>query len=202
MDKQYLVKLLVRISQHSDEEAAREFFEIFHPKLVRFAVIYTSSITAANDVVSDVFLKLFRNRNKIQEIKDIQFYLYRAVKNQCFTFLGKKKHDVSLDEIEWENFGYNYEIQNPESEFLTNELAYEIEDIINNFPPKRKIIYKMVVIDGLKYKEAAEVLELSIKTIENHLSLAVKELRYRVREYLKSNDLNLPGSQNIKKNNL
>lgn len=201
MDKQYLKKLLVRISHHSDEEAAREFFEIFHPKLVRFAVIYTSSINNANDLVSDVFLKLFRNRSKMHEIKDIQYYLYRAVKNQCFTFLGRKNQEVSMDDIEWESFGYNYEIQNPESEFLTNELIYEIEEIINNFPPKRKIIYKMVVIDGLKYREAAEILELSIKTIENHLSLAVKEMRSKVRDYLKSNDLNLPGTKNIKKNN-
>ena len=106
-----------------------------------------------------------------------------------------------MDDIEWESFGYNYEIQNPESEFLTNELIYEIEEIINNFPPKRKIIYKMVVIDGLKYREAAEILDLSIKTIENHLSLAVREMRSKVRDYLKSNDLNLPGSKNIKKNN-
>ena len=106
-----------------------------------------------------------------------------------------------MDDIEWESFGYNYEIRNPESEFLTQELTAEIEEIINNFPPKRKIIYKMVVIDGLKYKEAAEVLELSVKTIENHLSLAVKEMRSKIRGYLQSNDLNLPQSKGIKKNN-
>ena len=129
LNKQYINKLLVRISQHSDEEAAREFFEIFHPKLVRFAIIYTSSINTANDLVSDVFLKLFKNRNKLEEIKDIQYYLYRAVKNQCFTFLSKKKPEVSMDDIEWESFGYNYEIRNPESEFLTQELTAEIEEI-------------------------------------------------------------------------
>jgi len=200
MDKHYVYKLLVRIARHSDEEAAREFFEIFHPKLVRFAVIYTSSLHDANDLVADVFVKLFRNKRKLEDIKDIQYYLYKAVKNQCITYFKKKKSDLSVNDIEWEETGYMYEIQNPESEFLTKELASEIEEIINGFPPKRKIIYKMVVIDGLKYKEAAEILDLSIKTIENHLSLAVKELRHKIRNYLKSNDLKLGNNSSIHKN--
>jgi len=200
MDKHYVYKLLVRIARHSDEEAAREFFEIFHPKLVRFAVIYTSSLHDANELVADVFVKLFRNKSKLEEIKDIQYYLYKSVKNQCITYFKKRKNELSVNDIEWEETGYIYEIQNPESEFLTKELASEIEEIINGFPPKRKIIYKMVVIDGLKYKEAAEILDLSIKTIENHLSLAVKELRQKIRNYLRSNDLNLGGNASIHKN--
>jgi RNA polymerase sigma-70 factor (ECF subfamily) len=200
MDKHYVYKLLVRIARHSDEEAAREFFEIFHPKLVRFAAIYTSSINDANDIVSDVFVKLFRNKRRLEDIRDIQYYLYKSVKNQCITYFKKRKAELSVDDIEWEETGYIYEIRNPESEFLTKELAGEIEEIINGFPPKRKIIYKMVVIDGLKYREAAEILGLSIKTIENHLSLAVKELRLKIRNYLKSNDLSLGGNTSIHKN--
>src|SRR5210317_1571327 len=160
VDKLYVQKLLVRIARHSDEEAAREFFEIFHPKLVRFAALYISSTSIANDLVSDVFLKLFRNKSKLEDIRDIQYYLYKSVKNQCISYFKKRKDEVSIDEIEWEDAGYTYEIINPESEFLTKELADKIEEIINNFPPKRKIIYKMVVIDGLKYKEAAEILNL------------------------------------------
>jgi RNA polymerase sigma-70 factor (ECF subfamily) len=200
VDKNYIHKLLVRISQHSDEEAAREFFEIFHPKLVRFAAIYTSSVNLANDIVADVFVKLFRNKKKLEEIRDIQYYLYRSVKNQCITYFNKRKSEISIDNIDWEETGYTYEIQNPESEFLTRELASEIEDIINSFPPKRKIIYKMIVIDGLKYKEAAEIMDLSIKTIENHLSLAVKNLRQKIRTYLRSDDTNTDGSASVHKN--
>jgi RNA polymerase sigma-70 factor (ECF subfamily) len=191
VDKLYIQKLLVRIARHSDEEAAREFFEIFHPKLVRFAAIYISSTSMANDLVADVFLKLFRNRSKLEDIKDIQYYLYKSVKNQCISFYKKRKEEISIEDIE--DTGYTYEIVNPESEFLTNELSGRIEDIINSFPPKRKIIYKMVVIDGLKYKEAAEILDLSVKTIENHLALAVKTLRGSIREYLGSNDAKLHG---------
>jgi len=198
MDKHYIHKLLVRIARHSDEEAAREFFEIFHPKLVRFAAIYISSTSMANDLVADVFLKLFRNKSKLEYVRDIQYYLYKSVKNQCISYFKKRRDEVSIDEIE--DAGYTYEIINPESEFLTKELAGMIEDIINNFPPKRKIIYKMVVIDGLKYKEAAEILGLSIKTIENHLALAVKTLRGSIREYLGSNDVNLGGKISKQKN--
>lgn len=200
MDKHYIYKLLVRIARDSDEEAAREFFEIFHPKLVRFAAIYTSSVNDANDLVADVFVKLFRNKKRLTEIRDIQYYLYRSVKNQCITYFKKRRQDASIDDIEWDETGYIYEIRNPESEFLTNELADEIEDVINGFPTKRKVIYKMVVVDGLKYKEAAEILGLSIKTIENHLSLAVKELRMKIRHYLKSDDSSSGENAGIHKN--
>ena len=200
MDKQYIYKLQVRIAKYSDEEAAREFFEIFHPKLVRYAAIYTSSVNDANDLVAEVFVKLFRNIKKLGEIRDIQFYLYKAVKNQCISYFKSRRFDTSLDDIEWEESGYIYEIRNPESEFLTRELSAEIEDIINGFPPKRKIIYKMVVVDGLKYREAAEILDLSIKTIENHLSLAVKELRQKIRNYLKSHDMSPGDNKSIQKN--
>jgi RNA polymerase sigma-70 factor (ECF subfamily) len=191
MDKLYIHKLLVRIARHSDEEAAREFFEIFHPKLVRFAAMYISSTSMANDLVADVFLKLFRNKSKLEDIKDIQYYLYRSVKNQCISYYKKRKEEISIEDIE--DTGYTYEIVNPESEFLTNELSGRIEDVINNFPPKRKIIYKMVVIDGLKYKEAAEILDLSVKTIENHLALAVKTLRGSIKEYLGSDESKISG---------
>ena len=199
MDKLYIHKLLVRIARHSDEEAAREFFEIFHPKLVRFAAMYISSASMANDLVADVFLKLFRNKSRLEDIKDIQYYLYRSVKNQCITYYKKRREEISIEDME--DSGYTYEIVNPESEFLTSELSGRIEDIINNFPPKRKIIYKMVVIDGLKYKEAAEILDLSVKTIENHLALAVKTLRGSIREYLESGDAKSGGKISKNKKN-
>lgn len=200
MDKLYLKQLLRRISKDSDEEAARALFNLFHPKLVRYAVFYTSSIHDANDIVSDVFIKLFNRLKRIDEIRDIQFYLYKSVKNQCLTYLKKKPISTSIDEIDWETGSYLFEIKNPENELIRNELSMKIEEAINALPTKRKLIYKMVVIDGLKYKEAAEILDLSVKTIENHLGLAVKDLRREITAYLKSNDVNIPELHALYKN--
>lgn len=191
MERQYLHDLIKRISERSDEEAARELFNLFHPKLVRFAVFYVSSIHDANDIVSEVFIKFFRRLKKSHNIQDVSFYLYKAVKNQCLTHLKSQKKGFSLDEMDWESAQYSYEIRNPESEFISRELSGKIEEAINSLPPKRKLIYKMVVIDGLKYKEAAEILDLSVKTIENHLLLAVKDLRQKISDYLKSDKVNV-----------
>ena len=199
--KEYLKELLTKISVNSDQVAAREFFNFFHPRLVRYAVLYTSSIHSANDIVSDVFVKLFKNREKLMEINDIQFYMFRAVKNQCLTYLKKENKTRSLEEADWEESDQVMEIRNPESEFLTKELTLKIEEVINNFPPKRKTIYKMVMVDGMKYKEAAEILDVSIKTIENHLALAVKQMRSEISTYVKANDINLTDFKNYFKNN-
>ncbi len=191
MDKEYLNNLIKRISSHSDEEAARELFNIFHPRLVRFAIFYTTSIHEANDIVSEVFIKFFRRLKKIREIRDVQFYLYKSVKNQCLTHIKRKKRNVSLDDLDWENASYSFELNNPESELLNRELVNRIEESINNMPLKRKMVYKMIVIEGLKYKEAAGILGLSVKTIENHLVLAMKDLRKDIEGYLKSNDADI-----------
>jgi RNA polymerase sigma-70 factor (ECF subfamily) len=191
MDKTYLYELIFRISTQSDESAAREFFNLFHPKLVRFAIFYVSSIHDANDIVSEVFIKFFRRIKKNHDIQDISFYLYKSVKNQCLTHLKRQKKDFSLDDMDWDNAQYHYEVRNPESELINRELSHKIEEAINNLPPKRKLIYKMVVIDGLRYKEAAEILDLSVKTIENHLALAVKDLRGKILIYLKSEKVNV-----------
>lgn len=191
MDKSKLNDLLFRISKFSDEGAARELFNLFHPKLVRFAVFYVSSVHDANDIVSEVFIKFFRRIKKNHDIQDISFYLYKSVKNQCMTHLKGQKKDFSIDDMDWDNAMYHYEVRNPESELINRELSLQIEEAINNLPPKRKLIYKMVVIDGLKYKEAAEILDLSVKTIENHLALAVRDLRDKIRTYLKSDKVNV-----------
>ena len=201
MDKQRIKELQIKIANDSDQLSARELFNYFHPKLVRFAVLYTSSIHSANDIVSDVFVKIFKTREKILEINDLQFYLFRAVKNQCLTFLKKEHKSTSIDEFDWDQGGGAMEVRNPESELITSELTDKIETVINNFPPKRKVIYKMVVIDGMKYKEAAEMLDLSIKTIENHLTLAVKQLREEISSYLKANDIDLQAFRKYFENN-
>jgi RNA polymerase sigma-70 factor (ECF subfamily) len=191
MDEKYLYDLIARISKKSDEQAARELFNLFHPKLVRYAVFYVTSIHDANDIVSEVFIKFFRRLRKTHDIRDVSFYLYKSVKNQCLTHLKSQKKDFSIDNLDWDSTQYSYEIRNPESEFISRELSNKIEEAINNLPPKRKLIYKMVVIDGLKYKEAADILDLSVKTIENHLVLAVKDLRFKISAYLKSEGVNV-----------
>lgn len=191
MDKSNLNDLLFRIAKLSDEGAARELFNLFHPKLVRFAVFYVSSIHDANDIVSEVFIKFFRRIKKDHNIQDISFYLYKSVKNQCLTHLKAQKKDFSIDDMDWDSAMYHYEVRNPESELINRELSLQIEEAINNLPPRRKLIYKMVVIDGLKYKEAAEILDLSVKTIENHLALAVRDLRDKIMAYLKSDKVNV-----------
>jgi RNA polymerase sigma-70 factor (ECF subfamily) len=192
VDKNKIKELQLRIANEFDQLAARELFNYFHPKLVRFAVLYTSSIHSANDIVSEVFVKVFRNREKMAEINDMQFYLFRAVKNQCLTFIGQQKKMASIDDLDWDQGGIALEVRNPENELLTAELTKRIEDIIISFPPQRKLIYKMIIVDGLKYREAAEMLDLSIKTIENHLLLAVKFLREEITKYLQDKDVD-PG---------
>lgn len=73
---------------------------------------------------------------------------------------------------------------NPERLFLDDELRNLIYRTVENLPPRRKMIYKLIKDDGLKYKEVAALMEIAPKTVENHLDLAIKEIRQAVTAYL------------------
>ncbi len=73
---------------------------------------------------------------------------------------------------------------NPERELLDDELRALIHKTVENLPPRRRMIYKMIKDDGLKYKEVASLLDITQKTVENHLDIAIKEVRQAVAQYL------------------
>ena len=86
---------------------------------------------------------------------------------------------------------------NPERLFLDDELRNIIFRTVENLPPRRKMIYKLIKDDGMKYKEVAALMEIVPKTVENHLDLAIKEIRQAVTKYLegkkeKQTLLNIP----------
>lgn len=189
MDPLYLNKLLTRIAQ-KDEEAFNLFFDHYYVKLVHIAMSFTSDKTSAQEVVSDLLFKILKNPKTLLNISDFQSYIYLAVKNQSYTFLRKNQHRIAFESI------YLKEVpipvsKNPESQLISDELYRLVEKTVQAFPPKRKATFLLVREEGKKYREVAEILDVSVKTVELHMSLALKELREVVREYTKSGQLKI-----------
>ena len=150
-------KLCLQIAEFDDEVAFGELFKLYFPRLLLFAEAILKSREQAEEAVEDVFLKLWENRKVLSAINNINYYLLVAAKHRALDYLEKIKKQavIGLDEVEVE-FG---DISvNPENALISAESVRIIQTIINDLPPRCKLIFRLVKEDGLKYREAADLL--------------------------------------------
>jgi RNA polymerase sigma-70 factor (ECF subfamily) len=178
-------ELLYRIAEFDDKEAFKIFFNLYYTKLIKFALLFVPSKQQAEDIVSEVLIRLLKKRRQLSAIDNFEGYLFLSVKNQALSSIKKVSARISFNSIDMEGTQLSSEQVNPESIFLDDELRDLVFKTVENLPPRRKMIYKMIKDDGLKYKEVADLLAISQKTVENHLDIAIKEVRTSVTLYLK-----------------
>lgn len=181
-----LNKLLVRISLYDDAIAYKELFLIYYKRLVVFSTAIVKKKHSAEEIVSDVFLKIWTNRSTLTRIDNFPLYIYVVTKNLSINRLLKEKkaESFSLDEltVEFESL-----TQAPDQLMITAEMQQQIQNSINALPPKCQMIFKLIKEDGLKYKEVAELLNLSLKTVENQMTIALKKIAHSLNgEFVKT----------------
>ena len=179
--------LLVKINKE-DKKAFSIFFRMYYEKFIKVSLLYVRGYRNAEDIVSDVFIKILKRKNKLQEIERIDGYLFLMVKNQCLDFLKRKINQSNFQQIDEHPGHYFYGEGDLRKEIEGNELKAIINQCIENFPPRRKIVYRLIKENWLKYKEVAEILGISPKTVENHINFALKSLRAVIEKYLKDQD--------------
>lgn len=175
-----LNKLLSRIALYDDPIAYKELFSLYHAKLIHFSSHITQSREAAEEVVSDVFLKIWCNRATLTRIENFHLYVYIMTKNLSINCLVKQKKNRSfcLDDTEVE---FKSIYLDPEQLMITSEMYRRILAAINELPARCRLIFKLVKEDGLKYKEVAELLDISLKTVENQMTIALRRIGKSVR---------------------
>jgi RNA polymerase sigma-70 factor (ECF subfamily) len=164
-----------RICLYDDTDAYKQLFLYYQPKLLRFSISILHNKESAEEVVSDVFLKIWTNRKSLMQIKNLHLYLYVSTKNLSLNRLEKQEREraFSLDEVVVEFTSMYYD---PEQLMITSEMYQRIQNAIQQLPPKCQLIFKLIKEDGLSYKEVAELLGLSVKTIENQMGIAIKKM--------------------------
>ena len=169
-----------RISLYEDESSYKQLFKSFYLYLVRFSQAMTNDRSMSEDIVSEVFMSLWKNRARILEIEDIRLYLYISVKNNTIKELQKRQKNTIVDLSALE-FQADDHFSIPESSVLNKELNNQIQTAIEKLPPRAKLIFRLAKEDRLPYKKIAEILEISIKTIDNQLSIALKKLAFELK---------------------
>jgi RNA polymerase sigma-70 factor (ECF subfamily) len=175
--------VLNRISEKSDELAFRELFNLFSDGLYRFSFSILKNKELAEEVVSDVFFNIWVHRGTISKIESFKSYLFTSARNISLNYLQKEKR---MKTIWMEDVSVSLFIDEicPESELIAEELRMAIAKAINNLPEKCKLIYSLAKIEQLKYKEIAKILDISVKTIDNQLTIAFKKIGAEIQLYL------------------
>jgi RNA polymerase sigma-70 factor (family 1) len=164
-----------RLAMYDDEVAYRSLFVTFYKPLHQFAFSFVKSKELAEEIVSDVFLRIWMNRGEMESIGNLKVYLYVSIKNTALKYLLKQHRQVaiSIDELDVELESFT---RSPEELMLTAEMMNKIQETVNSLPPRCKIIFKLIKEDGLRYKEVAEILNISVKTIDNQLAIALRKI--------------------------
>lgn len=171
----HLSELQHRIAAFDDQLAYKELFLRFQPRLKQFVYSIIHSYEAAEEIVSDVFVRIWEKRKTLDHIHNLKLYLYVAAKNFSINYKRRedKMHTLELNELKVEVESLDL---NPHQLMMTGEVLKRIQEAVQQLPPKCKIIFKLVKEDGLRQKEVAELLHISPKTVENQLAVAIKKI--------------------------
>jgi len=138
-------------------------------------MMYVHQKEAAEEIVSDVFVKCWLNRKSLTGIHNMETYLFIAVKNQSLNYIKKHSH-IYLVQIEDTNEIKFVNSFNPQEELEKKELLFKMQQSIEALPQQCRIIFKLIKEDGIKYKEVAEILNISPRTVQTQLFRAMKKL--------------------------
>jgi RNA polymerase sigma-70 factor (ECF subfamily) len=170
----HIQELQQRIALYDDQGAYKELFALFYKSLQQFAISFVRSPESAEEIVSDVFIKVWKKRAVLHRIQNLKLYLFVSTKNGALNYLRTQKKVFLQPEqyfIQLQSIYFD-----PEKLMLTAEMMNRVQKAINDLPPRCQLIFKLVKEDGLKYREVADLLQVSLKTVENQMSIAIRKI--------------------------
>jgi RNA polymerase sigma-70 factor (ECF subfamily) len=165
-----------------DKESFEELYKTHYKKLFMVAFGYVQSTPLAEEIVHEVFLNVWKKREEIQFRSNQGAYLYKSIVNTSLNFLKKEKQTRNLEQNYFEN---NPHLQSFEDLEKWERMIRNLEKALETLPPQCKKVIMLSKIKGMKQKEIAEYLDISIKTVKNHTSYGYEKLR----EILKKDNL-------------
>ena len=171
-----------RIRQ-GDNTAFSQIFQKYYQALYQFAGRFVKDAQTAENIVQDVFVKLWTNRENCLITSSLKSYLYAATRNTALNFLSREKKQLSTEDLMSDRQDTT---ANPEEQIIKNEMIDGVHKAIEKLPEKCRYVYLMKRYDDLKYHEIAEILDISINTVKTQMKRALKSLLKNL-AYLKTN---------------
>lgn len=181
IDKTFWNDLIKRISE-GDQQAFRLFFEDQYPRVNRFVSYLVNSRELKEEVVSDVFFTIWQQRKRLCDVENFNALLFTIARNRSLDYLRRSIHLKSIDEIPLTIASLE---NSPEDDLINEELRLVITRAVDTLPEKCKLVFLMAKEQGLKYREIADVLQISEKTVNAQMVIALKKLNAALQKYMK-----------------
>lgn len=167
-------KLITEICAGNEKAFSVLFFK-YLSVLQSFAFKFTKSEHATEEIIQDAFLRIWLNRDKLEQVENVKAYLYKYVSNECLSYLRKKiKEEKAIGILKTH-------VDNHENVTLDaihlNEINQIIMAAVNKLPPQRRRIYELSRGEGKTIPEISEILGVSVNTVKNTLVIALKTIR-------------------------
>lgn len=160
-------------------QAFKEIFNAFYTRLCAFSLKYVKDTYAAEEIVENTLFRLWEKRAKLEHVTNLKAYLYGMVRNACYDYLKDQKKYVRLDHE-------NHDMPSASviEHFIIEEEAHAILiQALESLPQKCRKVFELSCIEGVKYKDIAEDLQISINTVKSQRARAIELLKERLKEH-------------------
>lgn len=160
-------------------KAYEQLYHLLCSRLIHFSASVCGSFHLAEEVVSDVFVSIWQKKEQLTGVENPKVYLYVCTKNHTINAMKRKQLQVvPFDTFYTEALSI---VPDVEEHLLSSQVARKIESAISSLPPRCQLIFRLIKMDGLRYKEVAELLDISSKTVDAQLTIAVKKVADTIR---------------------
>jgi RNA polymerase sigma-70 factor, ECF subfamily len=171
-----LEKQVLETLQLGNESAFEMIFRTYYQPLCRYAYSFLQDKEEAEEVVQASFITVWEKRNNIAIETSLKSYLYRMVRNSCLNVIKHEKvKQLAVSEVAYESVAQKIQAA---------ELEIKITEAMKTLPEQCRLVFQLSRFEELKYQEIADQLQISVKTVENHMGKALKLMREQLKDYL------------------
>jgi len=164
-----------RFREECSQESFTDFFNHYYNRLTQFAVTIIKSELLSEEIVLDIFLKLWEHSKTLNTIDNIETYLYISVRNRAISAL-KEEQKFHFDLLKDAHVTLAEYKMSAENVLIEQEMFGALHEAVNQLPSKCKIIFKLIREDNLNRNEVARILNISVKTVDNQIAIAIEKI--------------------------
>lgn len=177
------IVLLFKEIQYGNKAAFDEFFALYYNKVLAFARQYTRQLESAEEVTSELFVRIWLKRDGLSKVLNPEVYLYISIKNACLNLIrSNRKRHLMFEQSDEESL--EQVSDKDDSVIEDKELMNLLNLAVDALPKQRRLIFILIKEQGLKSNAVAQILGISTRTVENQLYKAVKTLANSISGYL------------------
>jgi len=167
--------ILINRLRNGDESALTELYNKFWQSLFVSSYNVLKDKELCEDIIQDIFMNIWHNREKLEINISLKGYMYACARYQVFNQFKKNKDKIHIELFE--DLDKRFQYSTPETQLMHDELLDQINSIVEALPEKCQLVYKLSREEQLSHKEIAERLDISTKTVENHITKALHVIR-------------------------